>query len=173
VDDPFKDFALLREALRMLEPGIARRCTLLLMGADTRSVEGDFGQVQVRSLGYVADERGRAEAYRSADMLAYPTRADNQPLVLIEAMACGLPAVACDVGGVGELVRNGRNGYLAPPGDAGAFCEGIRRLALDEAAREDLARACREDAEREFGEKAWVDLMRELYSRTLDSWRRS
>lgn len=52
--------------------------------------------------------------YRRADLLIVPTRRDMIGYVFSEANAVGLPSMACDVGGVGELVRSGQNGYLLP-----------------------------------------------------------
>ena len=77
----------------------------------------------------------------AADVLLYPTRADNHSMVILEAMSRALPVVSYAVGGVPEQVADQVTGLLAPPGDQEAFLESavlllkdpvlIRRLGMD------------------------------------------
>ncbi len=62
---------------------------------------------------------------RAADLFVLPSLAENLPVVLIEAQASGLPAVASDVGGVSELVDDAA-GALVPPADPAALAAAIR-----------------------------------------------
>jgi glycosyltransferase involved in cell wall biosynthesis len=68
---------------------------------------------------------------------------DGIPNVLLEAMACGLPAVSTTVGGVAEVIAHGRDGLLAPPGDVGAIAGHLQTLLADPAARRRLGAAAR------------------------------
>jgi glycosyltransferase involved in cell wall biosynthesis len=68
------------------------------------------------------------ELYRSCDALVLPTRADCFSMAALEAMACGLPVVISDVGGIPEIVVEGETGLLVPPGDGRALLEAIRAL---------------------------------------------
>lgn len=70
---------------------------------------------------------------RAADLLAYPTLADNHPLVLLEAAALGLPVLSYAVGGVKEIVMSGETGLLVAPGDMDTFCLAARALLSDPA----------------------------------------
>jgi glycosyltransferase involved in cell wall biosynthesis len=72
--------------------------------------------------------------------------AENCPLSLIEAMAHGCAVVATSVGGVPELVRDGHEGLLVPPGDAAALASALSRLGSDHELRGRLARAAAERA---------------------------
>jgi glycosyltransferase involved in cell wall biosynthesis len=67
--------------------------------------------------GYVPQE-DMGQYYRAADVFALASDFDNSPNVVLEAMACGLPVVATDVGGVSEYVMAGRGGTLVDRGDA-------------------------------------------------------
>ncbi len=103
----------------------------------------------------------RAE-YASAAVLAHPSRQDNVPMVIAEAMAVGRPVVAARVGGIPDLVNDGVTGLLCPPEDPEALAkalvviltDGSRRAALGLAAR---ATACaRFDRDAVAGEHARI-----------------
>jgi glycosyltransferase involved in cell wall biosynthesis len=68
---------------------------------------------------------------RSYDALVLPSRLDGRPVVVLEALALGVPVVASAVGGLPELVDDGVNGFLCVPGMAAHFARKIARLALD------------------------------------------
>src|SRR5207244_4115874 len=77
-----------------------------------------------------------AAYYRSADVFALSSEFDNSPNVVLEAMACGLPIVATDVGGVRDFVDVACGGAIVPAGDAGALAKTLARVLADiEAAR--------------------------------------
>src|SRR5207237_7890422 len=75
--------------------------------------------------------------YRTADVFALTSDFDNSPNVVLEAMACGLPIVSTDVGGLREFV-DADVGELAPPRDAGAVAAALLRV-LSTAARAESA----------------------------------
>lgn len=76
------------------------------------------------------------EAYRSADIFVQPSLVECFPITIAEAMACGLPVVATDVGGVRDEV--GEGGIVVPPSDAGALAAAIDRLVADAQLRSEL-----------------------------------
>jgi glycosyltransferase involved in cell wall biosynthesis len=86
------------------------------------------------------------EAYWSADVLFLPLTDATANNAVLEAMGCGLPVISTDVGGVKEAVGDDA-GILCPAGDASAFAEAVRRLALDVDARARMATAGRRRAE--------------------------
>ena len=69
--------------------------------------------------------------YALADVFALPSRFDNSPNVLLEAMACELPVVATRVGGVPRYVSDGENGLLVEPGEPDLLAAALARV-LDE-----------------------------------------
>jgi glycosyltransferase involved in cell wall biosynthesis len=78
------------------------------------------------------------------------SRSEGIPVVLMEAMACGLPVVSTDVGGVPEIVDDERSGLLVPPGDVSAVARVLDCLAGDPARRVEMGRAGREIVLRSF-----------------------
>ena len=67
-----------------------------------------------------------AERLRASDVFVLSSHSENMPLAALEALCCGLPVAATDVGGVPEAV--GEDGALAPPGDPAALADAIRRV---------------------------------------------
>lgn len=95
---------------------------------------------RVRFLGYVPNERLRQE-YQAADVFVLPTLSEALGSVVLEAMSCGLPVVATTVGGIPELIQEGVNGLLVPPGDAGALAYAIAQLAANPLRRQSMKNA--------------------------------
>jgi len=87
-----------------------------------------------------------AEVYGHADLLLFPTRYESFGLVVIEAMAAGLPVIVSDAIGQG-IVTDGRNGVAIVGHDPSRYAAALRRLA-DPAIRAAMAEANREDAQR-------------------------
>ncbi len=120
--------------LRAIALGAEARLVLVGAGPDGERLRGLARELgiagRVDLVGRV-DHRRIAEVYRRFDAVAVPSLwAENSPLVIAEAMASGLPVIASDLGGSGELVADGETGYLVPPGDPRALAERIERLRL-------------------------------------------
>jgi glycosyltransferase involved in cell wall biosynthesis len=83
---------------------------------------------RVRFLGQVRDP---VTALTAADLLVLPSHTEGMPGVAMEAGMVGLPVVATDVGWVRDIVLDGTTGVLVPPGETGAFAEGITAALTD------------------------------------------
>lgn len=81
-----------------------------------------------------------ADLMSASDVFVLPSLREGLGLVALEAMACGVPVVASDVGGIPEVVQPGRTGLLVAPGDVPGLAGAIRRFLEDPV----LARNCRE-----------------------------
>lgn len=79
--------------------------------------------------GWEGEPRRLAALYSGAEALVLPSRREGFPNVVGEALACGTPVIASDVGGIPEVVVPGRSGWLVPPGDDGAL-EAVLREVL-------------------------------------------
>lgn len=106
-------------------------------------------------------ERDSAEMLQSFDLFVQPSLYESQGLALLEAMAAGIPSIATDVGGVGDVVRDGDTGLLVPPADPEALAAAIVRLA----AAPDLGLVLSQRASRRVREHFSSDRMVEAYAR--------
>lgn len=88
--------------------------------------------------------------YQNADIFALPTQADLSPWVCLEAMACKLPIIASNVGGVGDMVDGGVTGLLVSPGDPAELQQALARLIVDAPLRLSMGAAGRARIERDF-----------------------
>jgi glycosyltransferase involved in cell wall biosynthesis len=88
--------------------------------------------------------------FGALDLLVHPASREGLGVALLQAASAGLPMVACDAGGIGEIVIDEQTGLLVPPEDAGALSRAILRLLEDRELARRLAAAALERVEREF-----------------------
>jgi len=112
-------------AARLTVAGSGPRQADLALLADQLGVAA-----QVSFTGRLDNER-IASLYRSADVLLNPSRVDNMPNSLLEAMASGVPIVTTDVGGIPYMVRQGETALLVPPGDSSAMAAAASAILTD------------------------------------------
>lgn len=82
--------------------------------------------------------------YNTLDLLLLPSFRDGLPNALLEAMACARPVVATPVGGIPDVIRDGVEGFLVPPGDAGALADRVLASLDDPATCQAVGAAARE-----------------------------
>ncbi|HEY2525311.1 MAG TPA: glycosyltransferase family 4 protein [Candidatus Binataceae bacterium] len=120
----------------------------------------------VRMVGQVDDPRPILWAL---DIFAMPSLSEGLGVALLEAMACGLPAVAARVGGIVDAVQDGRTGVLVAPGDADALARAIAHLGADGAERAAMAMAARARAVERFSMASMARSTIELYRACLQT----
>jgi glycosyltransferase involved in cell wall biosynthesis len=125
-----KGMSYLMDALRVFagEPGFdCGNIVLAVAGGDFDSVPLD-GRLQFRKLGFLADDRILANAYQAADFFVCPSIEDSGPMMINEAIMCGTPVVAFDMGVAQDLVHTGETGYLAELKNSEDLASGIRYI---------------------------------------------
>lgn len=144
---PEKGQAGLIEALGLLrERGVAVTLTLVGDGPEEamlRAAVAAAGLGEVVTFAGRLDERATLAAIARADLLILSSFMEGLPVVLMEAMALGVPVVATRVAGIPELVRDGETGLLFDPADWAGLADAIERLAGDTSLRARLATAGR------------------------------
>jgi glycosyltransferase involved in cell wall biosynthesis len=99
-----------------------------------------------------------------ADIFLHASDHEGLPVAVMEAMACGLPVVASDVGGVPDLVKPGETGFLAAPDDSAAYAEAIGQLLSDPALRVRIGAAARDHAQTYTNEDRWMEHLESAYA---------
>lgn len=161
LSDPRKGGDLLSKALAIL--GI--QCTLLTFGEGKLQLE-NAPLVTVRSLGSFSDNASLALAYSAADVFLCPSREDNLPNTVAEALACGTPCVAFDINGLSDMIEHQKTGWLAKPFDTVDLAAGIKWL-VTHAHQEHLRNAAREKAVSDYSMATMTARYSALYSELL------
>jgi glycosyltransferase involved in cell wall biosynthesis len=103
----------------------------------------------------------------AADIFALPSRSEGAPVALLEAMACGLPAVCTDTGDCRGIIRDGRTGFLVPVNDARRLEERLRYLAEHPEARTQIGAAARADISARYAGPVIAGAIKDIYLRVL------
>jgi N-acetyl-alpha-D-glucosaminyl L-malate synthase BshA len=108
-----------------------------------------------------------AQIISLADIMLLPSEKESFGLVALEAMACGVPTVASNAGGIPELVTHGQTGYLAPVGDTVQMSEYVLKLLSDEALYQSFSQACVQRARDQFCVEQLTEQYEQIYYRIL------
>jgi glycosyltransferase involved in cell wall biosynthesis len=104
----------------------------------------------------------------TADIFILSSLLEGTPNILLEAMACRLPVVTTDVGGIGNVVKNGYNGIIIPPRSESKLAEAVISLLQDPDLRERLAAKAENTVNSDFGSwKTQASILKNLYSQIL------
>jgi glycosyltransferase involved in cell wall biosynthesis len=165
-----------------------------LKGADLlvrafQNLAGDFPEVGLKLLGHFPDhatldaligESPRIELLKprpnpevleligKAMVFALPSRSEGAPLVILEAMASGVPVVASDVGGIPTMVSDGDSGFVVPAGDVAALENRLRRLLSDGELRRRMGARGYELAHAKFTETAYAANFTQMVTETVN-----
>lgn len=179
--EPLKGIDTLLHAIARIArryPELTCRMCVPIIGGNPYSVEDNDEMVRLQALreelgiGDVVTFLGAQDQdilpyyYSAAEMVVMPSDYESFGMVALEAMACGTPVIASDVGGLAYLVRHGRTGYRVPARDADALADKIVRLLTDESLRRRMGQRAACWAE----EYAWpriADRIEEVYAEAL------
>ncbi len=123
---------------------------------------------QIINIPHVSDESELARAYSTLDIFLYTPAADNCPLVVLEALACGLPVATFRTGGIPELVRDGVDGFVTPYKDPQALTEALTKLAVEPELRKEFARNARSRAVETFDHENIASQYLDVYQRCIE-----
>jgi colanic acid/amylovoran biosynthesis glycosyltransferase len=158
--DPIKGYDVLLDACaRLAARGVAFRLSIAGDGPERERLLARRAELGLDE--HVAFEGAQPQtwvraALARATLFVLPSRVapdgnrDGIPVALMEAMAAGTPVATTEVSGIPELVRDGVEGRVVPPGDAAALAEALEMLLEDRVARGRMAEAARAKVEREF-----------------------
>ncbi|HEY3120958.1 MAG TPA: glycosyltransferase family 4 protein [Vicinamibacteria bacterium] len=159
------------EALVDAVAGLRQPAHLVMVGSggdQPLSVEDELrDRVRAAGCGDRVTFTGRVDAVedllRAADLFAFPSVFEALGLSLIEAAACGLPAVGSRTGGIVDVIEDGRSGLLVPPADPASLREALAALLHDPARRQAMGTRARDIARARFDLADSVSLYRALF----------
>jgi 2-deoxystreptamine N-acetyl-D-glucosaminyltransferase/2-deoxystreptamine glucosyltransferase len=159
---PIKSIDALIEAMAQLPT-----CATLLIAGDgpererLSALAHDRLGERVRFTGAITC--GQADVYAATDIFVLPSRLEGFPMVLLEAAQNNTAIVATDVGGVAEVIEDGRSGLVVPAGDTAALASAIGCLMQDPQRRAALAEAARQRVAEHFSESQMIEKYRALF----------
>ena len=172
LDDPRKNIGLLLEAYALVPEAVRSRLRLVLAG---QAGPPDSFWHRAETLGL----RGRIEfihrpsgdevvaLYQRASVFVLPSHEEGLGVVLLEAMACGVPVVSTRSGGPDGVITDGENGYLVPLDDAAALADRIARLHLDEGLNRGMGKKARVAIEQRYAEEVAGQAFLDVWDRLL------
>ena len=154
-------------ALRAQVPG----WQLLVIGDGPRRahLEGRVETMRLaRDVRFTGNQDDVPSWYACADLAVLPSFGDEGvPQSLMQAAACGLPAVSTPIGAIPEAVIDGETGILVAPRDVTALAAALRRLMTDDALRESMGRAAHDYAHANFGIDRMLDGMEAVFAQAV------
>jgi len=169
--DPLKGYDTLLQTARILvERDVEYRWALIGDGPIRRELEDAIscpplnGRVEI--LGFRSQDEVR-DLLRGASLFILPSRSEGLPVVLMEALACGVPCISTPINGIPEIVRHGSNGLLVSAGDPVALADAVERLLRHPAERRRLAHAARPSVEGEYDIRLTGRRIADLLRRSL------
>lgn len=150
------------------EVAARRPCRLVMIGDGP---ERSAAERRLRELGlsgavcFLGKQASFVDVLAQADVFLLPSETESFGLAALEALSCGVPVVASDVGGVPEVVDPGETGYLAPVGDVRAMAAAVLALLDDRARWEGFSRRARERVVARFRLGPAIDRYEAVYRR--------
>jgi glycosyltransferase involved in cell wall biosynthesis len=138
---------------------------VIILGGHADEVSSSF-TLPVYPLGYVTSDDELTKIYSAADVFVLPSLSENLPNTIMEAMACGVPCVGFNVGGIPEEIDHLQNGYVAQYRDAADLARGIEWV-LGEAHADDLRQQCLRKVAHTYSQSAIALRYVEVYNQAL------
>ncbi|HEX3729681.1 MAG TPA: glycosyltransferase [Opitutaceae bacterium] len=167
--NPFKDYATVRAAVARMAEALPGRPVILWVLGEAAPTER-LGRAEVRFIPFQRRPEDMARYYQAADVCLHGVLAEVWGLTVTEAMACGLPVVGTDIGGVPEQIDDGVNGYCVPVRDSAAMAEAGLRLLRDEGRRRAFGARAAAKARAKFGRDRMEQAYLSWYERVLEVW---
>lgn len=165
---PFKDYAMLDRVIARLQAGKVDQKVILLALGGSQETQHDLNNITMVEKSFVNDPMEIARYYQACDLYIHTAKADNAPLVILEAMACGKPIVATNAGGIPELVREGETGYTVSIGDDEAMTERIISLINNPNRVRQMGANAAAIAKENYGLERMVSDYLDLYQELID-----
>ena len=163
----YKNYSLLRSALEILNgQGFKEKLHFVALGdkEDSESLE----RIDLNFIPYQTEPGIVAKYYQAADIYLHAAKAEVWGLTVTEALACGIPVVATDVGGIKEQIVDGKTGFLTSATDPEDMAEKIKGLIENPDKRKDMGLQAGKHARIKFDVHRMVDDYLNLYTEVIN-----
>jgi N-acetyl-alpha-D-glucosaminyl L-malate synthase BshA len=116
---------------------------------------------------FLGKQESIAEILSISDLMLLPSETESFGLVALEAMACEVPVIASDVGGIPEVVRDGQDGFLAQPGDVDTMAAKAIEILGTDGRRAAMGANARRQATQHFCAQKIIDRYEDFYDRII------
>ena len=164
----------IRKGFQFLKPTLEKLKTLDLKGPIEIGIFGAADSAiaqkfpfRTHFLGRLQDTTSLVLAYSAADVFLLPSRQDNLPNTILEALACGTPCIGFNQGGLPDMIQHLQNGFLATPYDTNHLAEGLHWLLSCPARHQALSHQARATAEQKFSQTLQAQQYQTLFESTL------
>lgn len=168
VTDERKGMKFFVEAINNMvtaDNSVTDNTAVAILGGHSEEIAGKL-PIKTYPLGYISDDRKIVDVYNSADAFVLPSLEDNLPNTIMEAMACGVPCVGFNVGGIPEMIDHKTTGYVAKERDAADLAHGIEWVLSDEHNQE-LSKNAVDKVQRTYSERAVAMKYIDVYTDAL------
>ena len=168
--DPIKDHKTLICAFKKINEEFPNTSLFLAgKGPEYETIQSLIGELglndKVKLLGYYEDLYGLLNAL---DLYILSSHLESAPLGVMEAMAAGLPVIATDAGGTGEIIINGEDGYLVPPRDPEEMARAMKKIIVSPDAASNMAQKGKQKIYNYYSFDRMIEDYRNLYREMLD-----
>lgn len=128
--NPWKNYGLIEKIVQILANSPKfKNITFLIMGE--KGEPKSYNHIRLKKLGWLQEKQKVAIVYQASDIYLHPSNADTYPNVILEAMSCGTPVFASNVGGIPEQITDQTDGRILP-NQAETFASAIKEIMIDD-----------------------------------------
>lgn len=167
----FKDYGTMEAALNRLKLDAGVESIFICLGK--KSAGKRVGQGFMVFPGFERNPKRMAQYYCAADVFIHAAKDEVFGKTVVEALACGVPVVATDVGGISEQIVHGQTGFLVPASDDVTMSAYVRRLLEDERLCLTMGRAGTEFVSQRYALSQQVDAFLTWYQEIREDWGRT
>jgi glycosyltransferase involved in cell wall biosynthesis len=164
--EPTKGIKILLEASRIVQREVDSQLLIVGSGKDENLLKNTVKNLGINAL-FLGERKDVAEILKVMDLFVLPSLSEGFPVVLLEAMAAGLPVIATDVGGNKEVVLDSKTGFIVEPDNPDKLAEFIRKVLVDDDIRNKFSKEGYKRIKEKFSIAKTVDEIENLWKGDL------
>ena len=165
----YKDYQTMEQALGKVQPENGRKLVFLCVGKKGKDKTVGSGIMSYQ--GFEHDSGRMVYYYRASDVFIHAAKDEVFGKTITEAMACGLPTVATEVGGIPEQIDDGKNGILVPARDSERMASAVNRLLRDSGLRSTISEQGILKAREKFSLEHQAEEFLAWYQEIIEDWK--